>query len=602
MTDAGAEYVDRKLYNLEKRVAREYRRANRDVQAKLNNYLMKFSEQEKIMRARLEAGDITQKDYNDFIFRKTMTGKRWEAMRDTLASDYHNANMIAKSITEGYLPGAYAINHDYATYEVEHDGHFDTNYTLYNRRTAENLLRDSYKLLPDPKPGTEAYRRSQSKDLRWNMQKVQSAVLQGILQGSRLSEVAARLEHVTDMNHSAAVRNARSMMTAAQNAGRQDAYERARKMSINLEKVWIATLDNRTRHSHRWVHGERRPIQASFSNGCRFPGDPEADPSEYYNCRCTMGAAVEGLDLPIVKHSPKMGDMTFEEWREGKMPKKEKAAALIDPDATNMLAKAYDLHSAFNNLSRMTSAEIMKADGLSLFADYKALPKALVKAFNTEISALAQEYDTPLSVITVMDKGIYQKNKDKLAFVVHDYEKDTADMVLNPVALSDTRKAIKAITKGVESNYFATIDKADAKRYIAVHEFAHSLISTKWDLHSVNNRTGADFDRLERAQIEIRRAFERYKKEVEPLQKDYDQIVWLIENAMNRGDKDEALLYADEFEKREKALNDVRISRYSLENADEFFAEAFTNEKIGVQSKKYGREMMVIADRYFKRT
>ena len=327
MADPGAEYVDRKLYNLEKRIAREYRKAEKDVQRKLNNYLMKFAEQEKVMRARLEAGEISQKDYNDFMFRKTMMGKRWQAMRDSLAADYHNANMIAKSIYEGYLPGAYAINHDYATYEVEHDGHFDTNYTLYDRHAAEKLLRDEYKLIPDPKPGTEAYRRSQSKDLRWNMQKVQSAVLQGILQGSRLSEIAANLERVTDMNHSAAVRNARSMMTAAQNAGRQDGYERAQKMSIKLEKVWMATLDNRTRHSHRWVHGERRPINATFSNGCRFPGDPEADPSEYYNCRCTMGAAVEGLDLPIVKYSPKMGDLTFEEWREEKMPKKEKAAA-----------------------------------------------------------------------------------------------------------------------------------------------------------------------------------------------------------------------------------------------------------------------------------
>lgn len=89
------------------------------------------------------------------------------------------------------------------------------------------------------------------------------------------------------MNMSASMRYARTMTTAAQNAGRMDSYKKAQDMGIDLERNWMATLDGRTRDSHRAIDGEHRPIGKAFSNGCRYPGDPEGEPGEVYNCRCT---------------------------------------------------------------------------------------------------------------------------------------------------------------------------------------------------------------------------------------------------------------------------------------------------------------------------
>lgn len=53
-------------------------------------------------------------------------------------------------------------------------------------------------------------------------------------------------------------------------------------------KLWIAARDNRTRHSHRNVNGERIDGSAKFSNGLEFPGDPEGPANEVINCRCSM--------------------------------------------------------------------------------------------------------------------------------------------------------------------------------------------------------------------------------------------------------------------------------------------------------------------------
>ena len=58
-----------------------------------------------------------------------------------------------------------------------------------------------------------------------------------------------------------------------------------------MEKMWIAIEDSRTRksHSHAGVDGERIPLDQPYSNGLMYPGDPNGGPEEVCNCRCTQG-------------------------------------------------------------------------------------------------------------------------------------------------------------------------------------------------------------------------------------------------------------------------------------------------------------------------
>ncbi len=66
----------------------------------------------------------------------------------------------------------------------------------------------------------------------------------------------------------------------------------------NLLKKWITSgLDN-TRHSHkeaaeRSKHGI--PMDEVFSNGLRYPGDPDGPPEETINCNCTLGTVLVDL-------------------------------------------------------------------------------------------------------------------------------------------------------------------------------------------------------------------------------------------------------------------------------------------------------------------
>lgn len=327
MADRGHELTDKMLAELEDRIADEYAIATRDMQKKLAAYLEKMEEDRKKQKALLDAGKITKKDYNDWVYRHTMMGKQWEQMRDVLAQDIENASKIALKIARGEMPDVYALNANYGMYQIEHDAAIDMGFTLYNHDAAELLMREQdLQLMPGPST-KKAAEIAADESLQWNARKIQSAVLQGILQGENAYEVAERLRSVATMNYNASVRYARTMTTNAQNAGRYESYHRAKKLGVDLVIEWQATLDGRTRHEHRMLHGQRREVDEPFevdgftimwpaqSHG---PGSSDIPQSLIWNCRCTLLAWVKGFEGNTVKENPHMNGLSFEEWQQEK--------------------------------------------------------------------------------------------------------------------------------------------------------------------------------------------------------------------------------------------------------------------------------------------
>ncbi len=322
MPDKGHMETEALLRALEKRIAAEYRKANREITRKVNAYMSEFKRKDKEWREKLENGDITEAEYKAWQTGQVMIGKRWEEMRHTLAQDYANTNDLAKQMAFDSMPDVYALNHNYATFEVEKGGKVDTSYTLYDRPTVERLIRDNPKLLPDPRPGSPlAQKLAKHKELRWEEQHVQSVVLQSILQGESLEQTAKRFTQLTEMNYRQSVRYARTATTGAQNAGRVDGYKRAEKLGVDMKQVWLATLDSRTRHEHRVLDGQEVDVGEPFiMDGfkLKYPGDPAAPAHLLFNCRCTVIAKVNGVDFNVsdkTQRDDKIGDMSYEEWK-----------------------------------------------------------------------------------------------------------------------------------------------------------------------------------------------------------------------------------------------------------------------------------------------
>lgn len=301
---------DEILKRLEKRLNKEYSKAAKEMEQKLKTYLNKFAVKDKIKRKELKDGKITQKEYNQWRLGQIMIGKRWQEMLNVLSDDLTNVNKIARSIINGFMPEVYALYYNYSAYELERDTLVDMSFTLYSKESVEKIYRDNKDLLP---PATKNTKKSK----RWTKQKVQSVITQAILQGESIPQIAKRMHNIANSGKADSVRYARTAMTGAQNAGRLDCYKRVKSHGIRLKKQWVASLDNRTRDTHRILDGERVDLESTFSNGCRYPGDPQGAPGEIWNCRCRMKTVNLDFEYEDHKRASKLGDMTYDEWKQG---------------------------------------------------------------------------------------------------------------------------------------------------------------------------------------------------------------------------------------------------------------------------------------------
>ena len=318
MEDAGRIETDAMLADLERRLNREYAQAAREVREKTIDYLAEFREKDRVWRRKLAMGKITEKEYRDWRMNQMLVGKRWEDMANELARDFHRTNVIAKGMINEEKQEVYAENFNYGTFEAETGSMVNTSFTLYDRHTVARLMRDDPDLLPPPGQKVSAAIAA-GKDLLWNRQMIQSVMTQGILQGESIPKLATRLATaVGDSNRAAAIRNARTMTTGAECAGRVDSYKRAEGMGIRMRQQWISTLDGRTRDSHVDMDGEVIDVGGTFSNKCRFPGDPQGPAGEVYNCRCTLIAQIEGYEIDVVSErqvDPDLGGISYAEWK-----------------------------------------------------------------------------------------------------------------------------------------------------------------------------------------------------------------------------------------------------------------------------------------------
>lgn len=312
MADHGHDYAERQIAAFQAEMADVYRQAEETARKRLEAHLKRFKKADEEKRKQVESGDMPKQAYADWRRSQMMTGLRYEQVLDQVAEAYSNANEVAVAALNGRLPDVYAENANYGGWQVCEASGMDVSFSLMDASTAQHMLTAGEALIALPALNV-------AKDLAWNRKLLASQLTQGVLLGESIPKLAKRVQRVTGSNYAAAVRTARTAVTGAENAGRVESYRRANAMGIKLQKEWLATLDGRTRHSHRQLDQEKVPEGEKFSNGCRYPGDPEGRYAEICNCRCTLVAAIEGLDQDGAERWSRLPPgMTYEQWKAGK--------------------------------------------------------------------------------------------------------------------------------------------------------------------------------------------------------------------------------------------------------------------------------------------
>lgn len=311
MEDIGSKFTDETIEELEKRVRDIYDQAYREVSKKADRYFLKFQSKYHEMVARVEAGEIPKSDFKKWYTNQIIMNEHWNNLRTELATMLVHSDELAAAIISEQIPLVFLENYNYVAFWIEQQLGYSVGFELISTETVAQLITGVPILHIDPE-----------KDLIWNEQHIQSAVLQAVLQGESAQHLSQRLRTVVDMDVGQAMRTARSTMNSAQNAGRQRLYEDGIKLGVKMQKQWLATHDSRTRHNHRILDGQIVDVDKPFKIGgvieMMYPGDPNGPASEYYNCRCTTIVVNPRLDSNIINRITFEGDMTYEEWIDGK--------------------------------------------------------------------------------------------------------------------------------------------------------------------------------------------------------------------------------------------------------------------------------------------
>lgn len=336
-SDLGHKLTDKELAKLERRIAKLYREAGKELQVTIDAYFEQFKKRDEEMKALIgtvqNGKEWTEADYKQWRLNQIGRGERYQDMRDKVAHRMTDANAVAVSYTNDATPGIYSLNRNYSAYTIEQVAG-NVGFDLWDEQTVKRLMVEQPDLMPYYPPKRALKR---GIDLAYGKKQITASVTSSILQGKSIKHMADDLQmRITTMSRDSAIRTARTAVTGAQNAGRMDSYAAAEKMGIKLKKEWLATLDARTRHSHAMLDGEQVAQDKKFSNGCRFPGDPQGPPWEIYNCRCTLIAAVEGVDTSTAQRRARNADtgetevisnMSYAEWAGWKKDTKQVASA-----------------------------------------------------------------------------------------------------------------------------------------------------------------------------------------------------------------------------------------------------------------------------------
>jgi len=326
-------WTDQELEKLENRIAKEYKQAEKELEKKAQDYFREYAERWNREEVYHQAGMLSEDAFGAWFKKnrdpsvsdqelksiyKSHTGKytdqqfkawelaqlgrgaHWEDLKDQMSERLAQSALIAQGYINDKLPAVYTKNSNeiakIAQDSAMEQGVTGIRFDLADEYAVKRLMEGSREVRPYKPIAIDL-----PKTNRFNYTKLQNCLLQGILQGDSIEHIADRFMKVSDMNLASAIRNARTAVTGAQSAGKQDRYADIASKGGEVFKMWIATNDERTREEHSQAQDDYGteetaiPYDEPFEVGgepLMYPADPSGSGWNIYNCRCTTRSKI----------------------------------------------------------------------------------------------------------------------------------------------------------------------------------------------------------------------------------------------------------------------------------------------------------------------
>lgn len=486
--DKARKQTDKLLNQMEKKISKIYDQAYKDLSKSWNQFMavhkpMVQEAYDKYMDARKNGTTqeiFDARTYYERVLNNTiLQNERYKAMTDELAEKISHVNEVALDYVNGNMAKVYTTNYN-AFGDEKIDGY---SFSLTNEQAVKNLAKSDKALLPTKQL-------NKNKDLKWNHKQINSQMMQGILRGESIPKLAKRLENVIGMDKNSSIRNARTMTTAAENKGRQDSYEKAQDDGVIMTREWIATGDDRTRDWHRDLDGVEVAVDEPWVNilgdgtedEIMYPGDPDADPANTYNCRCSIRAVVKGFawnDKDVVDSEAEETDI-LSGYKEDMLnaDKKDKLNYIFesDPDLAFSLGRDVSEDELNKVLSDLLESNNHKISIMG--EEYAHIEKNAVKYLNNTMNVTEEEKSSFSNYVKNIDSfTINNKLRENELNDLPDYLQKTVRDMDNAISRNILSEPI-AVTRFADEKYLANILDMDLQDVYSLVNRADDLSDT----------------------------------------------------------------------------------------------------------------------------
>lgn len=300
--------TDKILAEMEKHIDKLYSTRRKDIEREWNKYMAKQEKRLHGLYKDVQKAKKTGVGYNEALSKYqaelkkvTLQSGEYRKVVDATVNQISDTNQEAVDYINKKLAEIYFINYS----ELIIDG---MSKMFVNKQAVEALAKSDRAFLP--------YKQlDKYKDKIWNEKFLNAQVLQGIQNGESVEEIRRRiapeiskafdftgktgkeLKSLVKKNRDSAIRNARTMVTSAENKGKYDSMKEAQEQGFIVKKRWISAHDGHTRDAHVVLDGVEIDLDEEFENQygvLMYPADPDGEPANVYNCRCTMEEIIIG--------------------------------------------------------------------------------------------------------------------------------------------------------------------------------------------------------------------------------------------------------------------------------------------------------------------